>query len=89
MNNLSYICALFNETKIINKMTQLKDFIENMPHGKADEFRNRVVSECKISQALFRLWRNGLDVPEKYHPTINSIATEMFGVAVFIEEGCA
>lgn len=68
-------------------MTQLKDFIENMPHGKADEFRNRVVCECKISQALFRLWRNGLDVPKKYHQTINSIATEMFGVAVFIEEG--
>lgn len=68
-------------------MTQLKDFIENMPHGKADEFRNRVVSECKISQALFRLWRNGLEVPEKYHPTINGIANDMFGISVFITKG--
>lgn len=66
-------------------MTQLQDFIENMPHGKADEFRNRVVNSCQISQPLFRLWRGGLAVPEKYHSTINRIAYEMFGKEVFIQ----
>ena len=64
-------------------MTQLQEFIENMPHGKADEFRNRVVDDCQISQGLFRLWRNGLSVPEKHHATINSISNDMFGVEVF------
>ena len=68
-------------------MTQLKDFIENMPHGKADEFRKKVVSQCQISQSLFRLWRNGLDVSEKYYGIINKVSVEMFGKEVFIEEG--
>lgn len=78
---------MINEAKIIlqhdNKMTDLQKFIDEMPHGKADEFRNRVVDDCQISQGLFRLWRNGLSVPEKHHATINSISVDMFGVQVF------
>ena len=57
-----------------------------MPHGKADDFRNRVVSSCQISQSLFRLWRGGLAVPEKYHTIINDIAMEMFGKEVFTSD---
>ncbi len=68
-------------------MTQLQEFIENMPHGKANEFRNKVVEICQITQGLFRLWRSGLAVPEKHHAAINNIAYEMFGKRVFIEEG--
>ena len=64
-------------------MTQLQEFIENMPHGKADEFRNRVVADCEITQSLFRLWRNGLNVPDKYHDKINIISMDMFGKNVF------
>lgn len=78
---------MINDAKIIlqhdNKMTDLQKFIDEMPHGKADEFRNRVVDDCQISQGLFRLWRNGLSVPEKHHATINSISVDMFGVLVF------
>jgi len=64
-------------------MTQLQEFIDQMPHGKADEFRNKVVEMCQISQGLFRLWRGGLVVPEKHHETINAISTEMFGKKIF------
>ena len=60
-------------------MTQLQEFIENMPHGKADEFRNRVVAEC-------RNWRNGLVVPSHYHKIINRISNAMFGKSVFQDE---
>lgn len=58
-----------------------------MPHGKADEFRNRVVNACGITQAQFRNWRNGLNVPEKHHEAINTIAVEMFGKIVYVSEG--
>lgn len=68
-------------------MTQLQEFIENMPHGKADEFRNKVVEACGITQGQFRNWRRGLAVPEKHHSTIDLIATEMFGQLVFTQEG--
>lgn len=74
---------MLNETKINIKMTQLQEFIENMPHGKADEFRNRVVEACGISQSLFRLWRGGLAVHERYHAAINTVSAEMFGKKVF------
>lgn len=70
-------------------MTPLQEFIENMPHGKADEFRNKVVNDCQISQGLFRLWRGGLSVPEKHHATINRIAKAMFGKVVFKKEAHA
>ena len=83
--NISYFCALIIETKIQIKMTQLQEFIENMPHGKADEFRNRVVEACEITQGLFRIWRRGMNVPDKHHVTINRIALDMFGKAVFTE----
>lgn len=85
--NKSYFCESINETKIQIKMTQLQEFIEAMPHGRADEFRNRVVQECQITQGMFRLWRNGLNVSEKYHGTINAITMEMFGQTVFKEGG--
>ena len=58
-----------------------------MPHGKADEFRNKVVETCGITQSLFRMWRRGMTVPEKYKNTIDKIALEMFGELVFIEKG--
>ena len=67
-------------------MTQLQEFIENMPHGKADEFRNRVVAECNITQSYFRNWRNGLVVPSHYHKIINRISNAMFGKSVFQDE---
>jgi len=85
--NKSYFCVSIIETKIQIKMTQLQEFIEAMPHGRADEFRNRVVQECQITQGMFRLWRNGLNVSEKYHGTINAIATDMFGQTIFKEGG--
>ena len=84
--NISYFCALIIKTKIQIKMTQLQEFIENMPYGKADEFRNRVVEACEITQGLFRIWRRGMTVPDKHHGTINRIALDMFGKAVFNEE---
>lgn len=68
-------------------MTQLQEFIDKMPHGKADEFRNKVVEACGITQAQFRNWRNGLNVPEKHHTTIDLIAIDMFGELVFTQEG--
>lgn len=64
-------------------MTPLQAFINEMPHGKADEFRNKIVAACGITQALFRNWRNGLNVPEKYHGSINQIASEMFNQQIF------
>lgn len=67
-------------------MTQFQKFVDEMPHGKADEFRNKVVEACGITQSLFRLWRNGLNVQEKHHATINLIAADMFGKAVFTEQ---
>lgn len=70
-----------NENK--NKMTELQEFIDKMPHGKADEFRNKVVESCGITQAQFRLWRNGLNVPEKHHEMINSIAVMMFNKLIW------
>ena len=57
-----------------------------MPHGKADEFRNKVVETCGITQSLFRMWRRGMTVPEKYQKTIDCIAIDMFGSAIFNEE---
>lgn len=84
--NISYFCALIIETKIQIKMTQLQEFIENMPHGKADEFRNRVVEACEITQGLFRIWRRGMNVPDKHHVTINRIALDMFGQKVFLDK---
>lgn len=70
-------------------MTQLQNFIDKMPHGKADEFRNKVVETCGITQSLFRMWRRGMTVPEKYQNTIDRIALEMFQMSVFKENEAA
>lgn len=72
-----------NRNENNNNMTELQEFIEKMPHGKADEFRNKVVEACQITQAQFRLWRNGLKVPEKHHVIINGIAMTMFNKLVW------
>lgn len=68
-------------------MNKLQKFISEMPYGKTNEFRNKVLNECGISSQLYRLWRNGLNVAEKYHKTIDSIALEMFKKTVFGTEG--
>jgi len=89
MFNVSNICLILrfdNRNENTTKMKELQDFIEKMPHGKADEFRNKVVEACGITQALFRLWRSGLSVPEKHHGTINSIAMVMFNKPVWEKE---
>lgn len=67
-------------------MTELQNFIDKMPHGKADEFRNKVVETCGITQSLFRMWRRGMTVPEKYQKTIDCIAFDMFGSVIFNED---
>ncbi len=68
-------------------MNQFQYFINQMPHGKANTFRQMVVERCGITQAMFRLWRNGMKVSERHHDTINEIAMEMFGRKVFTEKG--
>ena len=56
-----------------------------MPHGRANEFRHRVVTECGVTDGLFRMWRTGLPVKKQENrETINRIAKEMFGIEVFV-----
>lgn len=64
-------------------MSKLQKFIYEMPFGMANTFRLRVIDECGISDALFRMWRSGLNVPEGYHDKINSIAMDMFNKLVW------
>lgn len=66
-------------------MTALQKFIYEMPHGRANEFRHRVVTECGVTDGLFRMWRTGLPVKKQENrETINRIAKEMFGIEVFV-----
>ena len=68
-------------------MTQFEDFINAIPHGRYDEFRKRVVAACGVSDGLWRMWKTGTPVKtEENRKTINRIALDMFGKAVFNEE---
>lgn len=74
-------------------MTELQEFYDEIPHGKATEFRNRCIEACTnkrtnkpISKAYWRLWTNGFPVPKEYHNVIDEIAFVMFGRTVFLEK---
>ena len=69
------------------EMTQFEEFVSNIPHGRYDEFRKRVIASCNVSDGLFRMWKTGTPVKtEENRKAINRIALDMFGKAVFTEE---
>ena len=69
------------------EMTQFEEFVSNIPHGRYDEFRKRVIASCNVSDGLFRMWKTGTPVKtEENRKAINRIALDMFGKAVFNEE---
>lgn len=64
-------------------MTEFQQFVNEMPHGKADEFRKKICAQCEIKDSYFRLWANGLKVASKHHTKINEVCQEMFGKSIF------
>ena len=64
-------------------MTEFQQFVDEMPHGKADDFRKKICAECDITDSYFRLWANGLKVPLKYRETINRVSQEMLNQTIF------
>ena len=64
-------------------MTQFDQFAKQIPHGEYDTFRKRVIQECEITDAYFRMWYNGYNVPSVHHDKINKISLEMFGRKIF------
>ena len=69
-------------------MTQFKDFVDAIPHGRYNDFRKRVIVACGVSDGQFRAWKTGTPVKkEKNRKAINRIALDMFGKTVFSEEG--
>ena len=63
----------------------MKNFIENYFHtAQYDEFRRRCIEACNVSSATWSNWKNGVVVPgAKYRAIIDTIATDMFGHAIF------
>ena len=68
-------------------MTQFQEFINNIPHGRYDELRKKVLDATGISDGLWRMWKTGTPVKnEQNRKAINRIALDMFGKAVFQDE---
>ncbi len=62
----------------------IKPILEQFEQFK--QFKERVITECNVSDVTFRNWSNGGGMEKKYKPIINRIAEEMYGKKVFEEE---
>lgn len=65
----------------------MEEFVKTINHFEYNDFRDRIVKECNVSTAAWRLWVTGGGVSAKYKPIINKVAMEMFGRPVFEEKG--
>ncbi|NLO71219.1 MAG: hypothetical protein GX102_09870 [Porphyromonadaceae bacterium] len=66
------------------QINEFKEFVELLPVRDYNMTRRRIINECKITDQIFRNWKNGLSaVPELAKPIINEIA----GYEVFNLEG--
>ncbi len=51
------------------------NWIKTIPVGDYREVRKRIISECKITEQVFRFWRGGITkVPILAQPIVNEIA---------------
>ena len=74
----------------IKNSNEMEEFIKTIkPDSPSpyDTFKQRVMAECNVSRQSFNNWENGKAIQEKFKPIIDRIALEMFGRAVFGEEG--
>lgn len=61
------------ETTAIN--SHFRDFIEALTIKDYNDVRKRIIRECKITDQVYRNWRNGnSSIPELAKPIINEIA---------------
>lgn len=68
----------------LQKINEFKEFVETLAVRDYAATRRKIINDCKITDQIFRNWKNGLSaVPELAKPIINEIA----GYQVFdIEE---
>lgn len=71
------------EEKNTAEKNHFGDWIKNVPVGEYAEVRKRILSDCKITEQVFRHWKCGNSkVPVLAQPFINEIA----GKNIFNEE---
>ena len=62
----------------------MRDFIKTLNIFDYAIFRNTCMKECNVTRATWSLWiRNLVEVPAKYHDTINNVSESLFGRTVF------
>ncbi|NLI72784.1 MAG: hypothetical protein GX361_08680 [Bacteroidales bacterium] len=66
----------------LEQFNNFKDFVESLPVRDYSKVRRKIIDDCKITDQIFRNWKNGYSrVPELAKPIINEIAGyEVFNI---------
>ena len=63
------------EKETLKKTNEFKEFIESLAVRDYTAVRRKIITDCKITDQIFRNWKNGYSaVPELAKPIINEIA---------------